>query len=226
MKHGLKKAVELGVKIQTVRQRNPEETREAILAAGLDEFSALGLDGTRIERIAKRANINVRMIYHYFGSKNGLYFAVLEREFLNLRKREQELDIQDHDPREAIMELADFTFDYFNQQPHVVRLFALENLRNAANLQQSQSVPAASSSLIETIGKLLKRGEKMGQFRRGSDPVQLYVSIVALSCFHVSNGPTLSTIFGKSLAGANWIKERRNHMREMVLAYLAVPPKK
>ncbi len=71
MKHGLKKAVELGVKIQTVRQRNPEETREAILAAGLDEFSALGLDGTRIERIAKRANINVRMIYHYFGSKTG-----------------------------------------------------------------------------------------------------------------------------------------------------------
>lgn len=206
--------------VRHLRRRNAEESRESILAAGLEEFAERGLDGARIDQLAKRAGINIRMIYHYFGSKDGLYTAVVERAFLQLREREKELDLVHSTPWGAIVRLTDFTFDFFNDNPRIVRLFALENLHRAAHLQQSQSVPALSTSLIDAIGQILARGEKDGAFRRGCDPVQLYVSMVALSCFHVSNGPTLSTIFRRELAGPDWIKARRAHMREMVFRYL------
>jgi AcrR family transcriptional regulator len=59
-------------------ERDPERTRAAILAAATEEFTAHGLNGARVDEIAKRSGVNKRMIYYYFGDKGGLYIAVLE----------------------------------------------------------------------------------------------------------------------------------------------------
>src|SRR6266540_995325 len=60
--------------------RDPERTRERILGAALKEFSAHGFAGARVDRIARRARINKRMLYHYFGNKEGLFRAILRRK--------------------------------------------------------------------------------------------------------------------------------------------------
>jgi len=59
------------------RTRNPERTRARILAAALRDFSARGINGARVDAIAARAGTNKRMLYYYFGSKDGLFRAVL-----------------------------------------------------------------------------------------------------------------------------------------------------
>ncbi len=61
----------------TLTARNPERTRARILQSARREFAAKGISGARVDAIAKRAKVNKRMLYHYFGSKDGLFQAVL-----------------------------------------------------------------------------------------------------------------------------------------------------
>jgi TetR/AcrR family transcriptional regulator len=67
-------------KNKTVPTRNPERTRERILAAALKEFALKGFAGARVDAIARRAAINKRMLYHYFGNKEKLFQAVLRQK--------------------------------------------------------------------------------------------------------------------------------------------------
>jgi TetR/AcrR family transcriptional regulator len=60
--------------------RDPKRTRERILAAALREFSTRGLAGARVDRIARRARINKRMLYHYFGNKDDLFREIMRRK--------------------------------------------------------------------------------------------------------------------------------------------------
>jgi AcrR family transcriptional regulator len=62
-------------------KRDSARSRERILAAALREFSEHGLAGARVDRIARRARINKRMLYSYFGAKNELYREVMRRRF-------------------------------------------------------------------------------------------------------------------------------------------------
>ena len=59
-------------------KRDPQATRSKILAAAVQSFSEVGIEGTRIDSVAKRSGANKRMIYHYFGDKAGLFEAVVE----------------------------------------------------------------------------------------------------------------------------------------------------
>src|SRR4030081_1884742 len=64
--------------------RDPQRTRDRILAAALAEFSAEGFAGARVARIARRARVNKRMLYHYFGNKEDLFREIFDRK---LRER-------------------------------------------------------------------------------------------------------------------------------------------
>src|SRR5215468_9923266 len=60
--------------------RHPARTQERILAAALREFSEKGFAGARVDRIARRARVNKRMLYHYFGNKESLFREILARK--------------------------------------------------------------------------------------------------------------------------------------------------
>ncbi len=76
-----------------IRKRDAERTRGALLKSGLKEFSQNGFMGTRMEKVAKGAKVNIRMLYHYFGDKKGLYAAVLESAYADLRQEEARIEI-------------------------------------------------------------------------------------------------------------------------------------
>lgn len=206
------------------RRRNAKATRERILAAGVTAFCASGFDGARIDRIAKLADCNIRMIYHYFGGKEALYLAALERVFHRLRSREEELDLVHLDPVPAMAALVEFTFDHMLEHQDFIRLIGNENILRGEFLKKSSFVPDASIPLVETIKDILRRGRKAGVFRRGVDPVQLYVSILSLSYVHVSNRYTLSITFRRDLADPKWLAQRRRHAREVILGFLRPEP--
>jgi len=206
--------------LRVVATRDAEATRQRILAAAVAEFSGKGLAGGRVDAIAKAARTNKRMLYYYFGDKEGLYLAALEQAYVDLRRQEAELDLKRLPPREAITRLCEFKFDYFVRHPALIGLLTVENVHGARYLKRSKRLRELHVSLVETLAGLLRAGESEGAFRRGVDPVQLYLSIAALSYFYFSNRATLSTAFGRDLGRPQALAARRAHVVEVIQGYL------
>ncbi len=202
--------------------RDAERTRRAILDAAEIEFADKGLAGARVDVIAEEACANKRMLYYYFGSKEDLYMAVLERAYGAMRERERELNFTDLEPLDAIRTLVEFKFDYYVTNPRIIPLLAAENMNGGKYLKRSRRLRDMHLSLIGMIRKVLAAGERQGVIRPGIDPFQLYVSFSALSYFYFSNAATLSTAFGRDLMSAAERKVRRAHAVEVITSYVKV----
>lgn len=202
------------------RARDSALTKENILRAATVEFCRNGLGGARVEAIAHRAKANMRLLYAYFGDKDGLYLAVLEHVYTEIRAAEQQLDLEDLEPVAAMRELIDFTFTFFGSHQNYIALINNENLQRARYLRKSRKIAETTLPLVASVEGILQRGVAAGLFRRGVDPIQLYVSITAMSYFHVSNRHTLSAMFEKDLGEPEWLERRRQHAQDMILTWL------
>jgi AcrR family transcriptional regulator len=197
--------------------RAPARTRQRILASATAEFARYGLGGARVDRIAQRAGANKRMLYYYFGDKDGLFLAALEDRYAHIRNAERGLQLEHLDPREALQRLVRFTWDYFLEHPEFLTLLNSENLHKGRHLKNSRRVREMHSTLVETLRTVLRRGEAQGLFRKGVDPVQLYISIAGEGYFYLSNRYTLSRIFGRDLMAPRALAGRARHASEMIL---------
>jgi AcrR family transcriptional regulator len=201
-------------------QRDPEGMRLRILEAAKQEFASHGLAGARVDRIAAKAGANKRMLYYHVGKKDDLYLAVLEGAYEKIRAEERGLDLEHLDPPKAIERLIDFTWNYFLRNPEFLALLHTENLARARHLKRSTKVKSLHSPFVELIATVVRRGVASGDFQVAVDPVQLYISIAALSFFYLSNSATLSVIFGRDLLARTAKDERLDHMVRLVLAAL------
>lgn len=202
------------------RQRDADRSQQTILLAARDEFALYGLAGARVDRIAERADINKRLIYYYFKSKDELFLAVLESTYADIRAAEQKLHLDEMDPVEAIRELVSFTWHYYLEHPEFISLLNSENQHNAAHLKKSARIQEMNSPLVQMLDTVLERGRRKDLFRAGIDPIQLYISIASICYFYLSNNQTLSTIFGRDLRAPKAMAQRLSHMTDMVLGYV------
>lgn len=200
--------------------RDPERTRAAILRAATAEITAKGLTGARVDAIAERAGVNKRMLYHYFGDKQGLYLAVLEHTYAAIRTAEIGLNLGELDPAAGMRKLVLFTWQYFIDHPEFLSLLVTENMNRASYLKTSKQIRTLHAPLVGMIEVLLKRGAETKAFRAGADPIELYISIAALGFFYMSNRHTLSTIFGENLSAPERLARRGEHIVEVILGYL------
>jgi AcrR family transcriptional regulator len=202
------------------RLRDADRSQATILAAARDEFAEHGLGGARMDRIAERAGLNKRLIYYYFEDKEQLFRAVLEQAYLHIREEERKLNLLELEPAEAVRRLVEFTWNYYLEHPEFLSLLNSANLHRGRHLEASRRAREMNSPLIEMLAQILERGRKDGSFRGGIDPLQLYVSIAALSYFYLSNNHTLSAIFGRDLLSAKSRNERLTHMCDLILGYV------
>jgi AcrR family transcriptional regulator len=195
------------------RKYDPEETKRNILDIATQEFSAMGLTGARVDAIAERTNTTKRMLYYYFGSKEGLYEAVLEQVYGDIRALEQELHLAEMTPEEALREFVGFTFDYHDKHRDFVRLVTIENIHGAKYIEQSKTFKARNATVVKTIEDLIARGVRAGAFREDIDPIDLHLLISSM-CFHrVANRHTWGAAFGRDPSGQ---RSRARH-REMII---------
>ena len=180
-------------KLRTGEQAQNGNSRERILGVALREFAARGLSGARVDRIMAHAKTSKRMLYYYYPGKQALYRAVLELAYSEIRAAEANVDVDHMDPVEALKTLVGLTFDYHCSHEYFVRLLMNENIEFARHIRPVQS--SENRQILITLTKLLKRGEKTRQFRRGIDPKQLHLTISGLSFSFVSNRHTFSRIF-------------------------------
>lgn len=204
--------------------RNAEVTRARILDTARVEFVTYGLNGARVDRIAEQSSVNKNLIYHYFGSKDDLYLEVLEGIYAGLRARQQDENLRELPPADAMARLVANTFDHFTDTPDLIRLMSIENIHYAANLKRSTAVKPLYRGLLDTLDNILKRGQAEGVFRGQVDAVDLYLSVSGLAYFFLSNQHTLSWLLDRNLVARQRVAKRRQHVVEMVLSYLTHNP--
>ena len=153
------------------QRRNADATRAKILQAALCEFSERGLPAASTDDIAERCGVNKRMIYYYFGSKEGLYLAALESVYENLVALEKEIEIEHLDPPAAIEAIINLKIDYYVANPHFISFLSMENFYKARHLRKSKKLDMFKSPLTEVIARILERGQRSGQFRHDVEPV-------------------------------------------------------
>ncbi|MBR0694402.1 TetR/AcrR family transcriptional regulator [Bradyrhizobium lablabi] len=202
------------------QRRDPVATRRKLLTAARREFAQNGLAGARVDEIAARAGVNKQLVYHYFGDKDALYLAVLEWVYEEIRTQERKLNLEGLPPERAIKALIEASFDHLAAHPDFIVLLNDENRGGARHVRGSRKLEAMHSPLVSMVSKILGEGIRAGIFRRGVNPVHLYISIAGLSYFFFSNTPTLSAIFGRDLSSPAEKRARRKHVVDLVMQSL------
>jgi TetR/AcrR family transcriptional regulator len=202
------------------QRRDPAATRKKLLTAARREFAKSGLAGARVDEIAARAGVNKQLVYHYFGDKDALYLAVLEWVYEEIRAQERKLNLAGLPPEQAIKKLIEASFDHLNAHPDFIVLLNDENRGGARHVRGSRKLEAMHSPLVSMVSKILSEGVRAGVFRKGINPVHLYISIAGLSYFFFSNTPTLSAIFGRDFSGTAAKRARRRHVVDLVMQSL------
>jgi AcrR family transcriptional regulator len=205
---------------KSTRTQDPAGTRENILEIASEEFALNGLSGARIDEIAARTRASKRMIYYYFGDKEGLYLSALEHAYQTVRQGEGKLDIDGLSPLDALKRLVEFTFDHHHQHEAFIRMVMIENIHHGTYLDRSKAIRQLNVTAIDHIKKLYARGVKDGTFRKNLDPLELHWQISALCFFNVSNRATFSKIFGRDFGAADAQTMLRRNVVDMIVRYV------
>ncbi|GAB3484427.1 TetR family transcriptional regulator [Nocardiopsis coralliicola] len=194
------------------RVRDAVRTRAEILRVATEEFAAQGLAGARVDRIAERTRTTKRMIYYYFGGKEGLYTAVLERAYAGIRSREQELDVSGMPPLAALRHLAETTYDHHVAHPDFIRLVSIENTHRAEHLTASPALSDQRMPVVDLISGILAKGWAEGTVRTDLDALDVHLLISSYCVFAVANRHTFAALFGRDPSDPG----HRGHYRALV----------
>ncbi len=205
----------------TRKRRDRDATRGRILKAATAEFARHGFAGARGERIAQRARCSERMVYYYFGSKEGLFRAALEGAYGALRDAERGLRLDELSPLDALDGFCRFVWRYYVDHPEFISLVNTENLHQARHLRKSARVHELVSPVVGMLADLLARGVRSGVFRDGVDPVELYLSIASLGYFVLSNQHTLSAVLDRDLRDPAHLAAHWQASAQIIRGYVA-----
>ena len=203
------------------RTRDAQATRARILKAATGEFARMGFAGARGDRIAERAQSSERMVYYYFGSKEGLFRAVLESVYAALGEAERALRLDENDPFTALQGFCRFVWRYYLDHPEFISLVNTENLHQARHLRKSAQLEQLVSPVVGQLATLLERGERAGVFRAGIDAAELYLAIASQGYFYLSNRHTLSAVLGRDLGSPALLEKHWRESAELIRRYVA-----
>lgn len=205
---------------RVARKNDPDGTKENILEVATEEFVESGFSGARVDAIAERTKTSKRMLYYYFGSKEGLFLAVLERAYAKIRYLESQLQLENLAPEAAMRSLIHHTFDHDDANPDFVQLVSIENIHRAEHLKSSDVLQRTNSVVVDIISAILDRGYQGGVFCRKVDPIDLHQMISAACFFRISNRHTFGVIFDRDLMAAPLKARHRQMISDMIIAYL------
>lgn len=160
------------------------DSRSALLAAAAEEFARHGPKGARIQAIVERAGVNERMIYHHFGSKDGLYTAVLEAQAQGLVQAWRQLVDQaaELEPYEGMRTVLTGFADLYAARPLLVAL----TLHEALGGWRTLPPPTADLAPFPKLRELYERGQRQGVFRADCP-------------FEIAHGVAMSALVGSAV---------------------------
>jgi TetR/AcrR family transcriptional regulator len=185
--------------------RDPGRTRERILRAALKEFSVKGFAGARVDAIARLAAINKRMLYHYFGSKQGLFREVLRQK---LAQRAVWLAASPMNP----VELLPYWFDLACKDPHWIHLLQWEALQ----LSQKKLIDEGKrrDALAQGVDKIRRR-QQLGLLSAQLDPRHVLLSNMALTMFPLAFPQLARLVTGYTATDAQFVRRHNDFLRRL-----------
>jgi len=202
------------------KPKAPEANRARIIKAAIDEFASRGFKGASMDAIAARTHTTRAMINYYFGSKEKVYLAVLEHVYAEIRQAEGLLDLDHLPPVDAIRRIVEFTFNYYLDHEGFVRLVVAENQARGRHFRKSKAMRSLNRPIIDTLARVIARGQAEGSFRAAADPVEVHMAIAALGMFNVTNQYTFGAIFQRDMGAKGDVRRRREMVTEVILGYL------
>lgn len=157
------------------------KTRRLLLDAAVDEFAAHGPEGARIDRIAAAAGVNKERIYPYFGGKQQLFAAVVQRELEQLAAA---VPMEEADGRPVdLPEYAGRVFDYHLAHPHLLRLLQWEALSGDATAPVAGEEQRAAyyAGKVAAVSRARREGADCAQAGSSLPPKQLLYAVAALA---------------------------------------------
>ncbi len=206
-----------------VREHNAQQTRESILRAAIKVFAQHGYDGGSVEKISRLAKSYDRMIYYYFGSKEGLFIEVLETIYRRMNDAEAQLAIDVSTPVPALEQVIHFVLDYYRHHPEFVTLLNTENLHKGKHIVKSLRAREFSSPAIAVIHDILRAGVSQGLFRTDVSARDVYLLIAATGYFYMSNRYTLSAFLGENIDAPQAVAHWKSFVIDTVFRVVNVP---
>ena len=203
------------------KPKAPEANRARILAAAIAEFASRGFKGASMDAIAARTQTTRALINYYFGSKERLYLAVLERVYAEIREAENELELEHLAPADAIRRIVEFTYDYYVGHEYFVRLVVAENQAKGRHMKRFPSLRTVNRPIVDMLAAVIARGQAEGTFRQDLDPIDVHMAIAALGMFNVTNQYTFGALFQRAMGARGDVPSRRRMVADMILSWLA-----
>jgi TetR/AcrR family transcriptional regulator len=191
------------------RTRNPERSRERILVAAFKEFAAKGFAGARVDTIARRAAINKRMLYHYFGDKESLFREVLRRRMAE--RHAWGLATPDS-PAESLP----YWFDLACKDKGWVRLLEWEALQFAEGRLIDEE--RRRNSAKEAVKRIVRR-QSLGHLSDRFKPQQILLAMLALTWFPLAFPQLTKLITGKAPSDGEFLREQRAFLKNFAGAF-------
>lgn len=213
---------------KTMTRKRPKRTaalsKEKIIKAAIAEFASKGLDGARVDEVARRSGVNKTLLYQYVGNKDDLFTAALETAYLSIRERQRDFLARQMDPETGVRQLVHLLMSIWVEHQDYGKLLASENFHGGKHVKRSKLIGEMYGQLVDALTDLLKRGAAFGVFRANIDPVDLYISISSLSAYYVAHQHTLNAIFHIDVLQPRRLQQREDHIAEMVLRYVRLNP--
>lgn len=210
---------------KSIRVNNPERTIAEIIKVASQEFASKGYAGVRIEQIAEITLTSKRMIYYYFGGKDGLYQKVLENAYKKIRTLESNLIVRSTRPEDALKELVEYSYDLLQANEEYVQIVMSENLQKGQFVSQNAVIKEMAVPLVNIIADIYRNGIRNGVFKFGLNPVEIHAFIQAMCFFNVSNQHTFGAIFNDKIAEKNGSKVQilsKSRVVELVLNFVKI----
>ncbi len=200
-----------------VRELSAQATRENILKAATKVFAKHGFNGGSVEKISKAAKSVDRMLYYYFGNKEGLFIEVIEDIYRRMNEAESKLDLNTEEPVQALKDVIAFVLNYYRRNPEFVTLLNTENLHMGRHIVKSDRAAQYSSPAIDVIRRILETGVRKKLFRKDLAARDVYLLIVSTGYFFMSNRYTLSAFMGEDLQSPEAVQQWQDFVTDTVL---------
>ncbi|MBI2059253.1 MAG: TetR/AcrR family transcriptional regulator [Nitrospirae bacterium] len=200
----------------------PVGTRERILSAAADVFSEVGLEGSRIDVIARNADVNKAMIYYHFGSKEGLYIAVLESLILRIASETEKALSNITEPMTLALEIFDRNFELYKSSEKVMRIILRESANGGEYFEEiKRRHPEIFTFQVRRTIELL-RGAMKAEMLQKTDPEKVIASALGLMVIFFGAKPLLGLLLEEVPAEASW-EAWKNFFKDVLVRVLSKP---
>lgn len=205
----------------TCRTRDPVRTKGNLLAAGIRLFASRGFHGVAVDEIVADAGCNKRMLYHYFGDKEGLYVAVLQAVYTRMEQVEMAPLPAGATTAAKICEIMERHFSFLASNPEFVNLLMWENLNDGRLLGRHPHL-LSKTPIIEKLHEILEEARQHGEISADGDTRHLVILMIGLCFIHFSNRYTLQQAIGLDLTSPTVQTEGLRMAQAMFLSGLGL----